>query len=97
MFDKLVMLTDGQTIYRGRVDALVPFLADIGLECPSYHNPVSGSQHMLRGPNISAPDISPVPTSRYKKCMKIQNFRNLIHIYQQVLTNLQKVSRGHFH
>jgi ATP-binding cassette subfamily G (WHITE) protein 1 len=40
MFDKLVMLTDGQTIYRGRVDALVPFLADMGLECPSYHNPV---------------------------------------------------------
>ncbi len=40
MFDKLVMLTDGQTIYRGQVKSLVPFLADIGLECPSYHNPV---------------------------------------------------------
>ena len=40
MFDKLVMLTDGQTIYKGQVKTLVPFLAGIGLECPSYHNPV---------------------------------------------------------
>lgn len=40
MFDKLVMLTDGQTIYRGQVESLVPFLGGLGLECPSYHNPV---------------------------------------------------------
>jgi ATP-binding cassette, subfamily G (WHITE), member 1 len=50
MFDKLVMLTDGQTIYRGQVKTLVPFLAGMGLECPSYHNPVGKMLPKTLGP-----------------------------------------------
>jgi ATP-binding cassette subfamily G (WHITE) protein 1 len=50
MFDKLVMLTDGQTIYRGQVKTLVPFLAGMGLECPSYHNPVGKMLNRILGP-----------------------------------------------
>lgn len=38
-FDKLVMLAEGQCIYRGVTMGLVPFLSSVGLECPSYHNP----------------------------------------------------------
>lgn len=39
MFDHLYMLADGQCIYKGHVQGLVPFLSNIGFDCPSYHNP----------------------------------------------------------
>ncbi|XP_062559674.1 ATP-binding cassette subfamily G member 4 isoform X2 [Armigeres subalbatus] len=41
MFDNLYVLAEGQCIYQGRVNGLVSFLASIGLECPSYHNPAN--------------------------------------------------------
>lgn len=41
MFDNLYVLAEGQCIYQGRVNGLVQFLASIGLECPSYHNPAN--------------------------------------------------------
>ncbi|KXJ68932.1 hypothetical protein RP20_CCG000985 [Aedes albopictus] len=47
MFDNLYVLAEGQCIYQGRVNGLVPFLASIGLECPSYHNPANYGK--LRG------------------------------------------------
>lgn len=39
MFDYLYMLAEGQCIYQGRVNGLVPFLSSMSYECPSYHNP----------------------------------------------------------
>ena len=30
MFDKVIMLCEGQTIYRGAVGGIVPFFADLG-------------------------------------------------------------------
>lgn len=39
MFDHLYLLAEGQCIYKGRVQALVPFLSSLGYECPGYHNP----------------------------------------------------------
>lgn len=39
MFDNLYMLAEGQCIYEGVVQGLVPFLAINGYICPSYHNP----------------------------------------------------------
>lgn len=39
MFDHLYILAEGQCIYQGGVRGLVPFLGNLGYECPSYHNP----------------------------------------------------------
>lgn len=38
-FDSLYAVAEGRCIYKGSPQALLPFLASKGLECPPYHNP----------------------------------------------------------
>ncbi|XP_066245921.1 ATP-binding cassette subfamily G member 4 isoform X1 [Euwallacea similis] len=41
MFNHLYTLADGQCVYQGSTTRLVEFLGQLGLQCPSYHNPAS--------------------------------------------------------
>lgn len=39
IFDLVYVLAAGSCVYQGTTDQLVPFLSDVGLPCPMYHNP----------------------------------------------------------
>lgn len=39
MFDKLYILAEGNCLFQGSVQDLIPYLATEGLVCPKYHNP----------------------------------------------------------
>lgn len=39
MFDHLYAIADGKCIYTGTTKNLVPFLRELDLECPKFHNP----------------------------------------------------------
>lgn len=39
MFDQLYTVTQGHCFYQGPAKELLPFLSNLGYNCPSYHNP----------------------------------------------------------
>lgn len=39
MFDKLLLLADGQTAFLGSAKEALPYFADLGFKCPSQYNP----------------------------------------------------------
>lgn len=47
MFDHLFAVASGQCIYTGAPYNVVPFLFEVGLKCPAFHNPADYCKYSL--------------------------------------------------
>lgn len=74
LFDHLYALAEGQCIYTGNIQMLVPFLAELNLVCPKTYNP---SDYLLE---ISTHDYG---EENSRLVEKIQNGKNMVYrVYQ---------------
>lgn len=44
-FDQVYVLSNGECMYQGCTNSLVPFLQSVDMPCPVYHNPADYGKH----------------------------------------------------
>uniref|UniRef100_A0A4W5K056 ATP-binding cassette, sub-family G (WHITE), member 4b n=1 Tax=Hucho hucho TaxID=62062 RepID=A0A4W5K056_9TELE len=92
MFDKLYILSQGQCIYKGTIPYLIPYLKNLGLHCPTYHNPADFSEFNGTSEQSKPIESHSFATSTLTQFCILFN-RTLITICRdQVLTHLRLMS-----
>ena len=54
LFDKLMLMVDGQVIYQGKANQSVDYFASIGFVCPEFYNP---ADYLMKCMNIEGLQI----------------------------------------
>ncbi|XP_022107453.1 ATP-binding cassette sub-family G member 1-like isoform X2 [Acanthaster planci] len=96
MFDQLYVLGEGQCIYRGSMQGLVPYLKAQGLVCPPYHNPADYVIEIASGEygNMIG-DLSKLVTDG--KCEEFLNLEPPLHSTSSNSLNSSNSLTGHAH
>lgn len=47
LFDHVYVLAEGECLYQGSSDNLIPYLQTMNIPCPQYHNPADHSKMII--------------------------------------------------
>ncbi|XP_037042719.1 ATP-binding cassette sub-family G member 1 [Bradysia coprophila] len=89
MFDKLYAVAGGTCIYQGPVRQLIPFMANSGMACPSYHNPADFLMEIASG-DYGSEVTSSMASAVQKQCNETFNAGILIDEHLTVTEGMEK-------
>lgn len=88
-FDNVYIVSDGQCMFQGRGQDIVPFLASLGLHCPKHYNPADFSELscdiyfcilvLMADPNWAT---CPSGTTKYQICLT--SYSKLIRLFSNI-------------
>eukprot|EP01120_Amphizonella_sp_Union-15-10_P008908 TRINITY_DN3290_c0_g1_i1.p1 TRINITY_DN3290_c0_g1~~TRINITY_DN3290_c0_g1_i1.p1 ORF type:complete len:494 (+),score=38.90 TRINITY_DN3290_c0_g1_i1:388-1869(+) len=84
MFDQLVLLGEGQTVYFGSIEQCIPYFSTVGLHCPPYRNPADFLMQILY--------VAPTEDGDHNEELALKNTSN-----DQVKTMIKSFKKTEFH